>query len=156
MDPGITTLPETKLIGQKVIMSYVDNKNQALWRRFMPRRAEIKNTIGSDLYAIEIYYFKDFDPTKEFEKWAAVRVKDFSSIPREMESLVIPEGLYAVFHYKGKSSEARETYQYIYGDWIPNSEYKLDNRPHFALMGEKYKGEDPDSEEELWIPVRKK
>jgi hypothetical protein len=31
---------------------------------------------------------------------------------------------------------------------------KLNKRPHFAKMGEKYKNEDPDSEEELWIPIK--
>lgn len=160
MEPKITTLPETKLIGKKVIMSYTNNKNQKLWQSFMPRRAEIKNTIGSDLYAIEIYdnanFFKNFDPTKEFEKWAAVQVTELSDVPNGMETLAIPEGLYAVFHYKGKSSEAQGTYQFIYGNWIPNSEYQLDNRPHFALMGEKYKNDDPSSEEELWIPINAK
>jgi AraC family transcriptional regulator len=32
----------------------------------------------------------------------------------------------------------------------------MDNRPYFALMGEKYKGENPESEEDFWIPVKKK
>lgn len=96
------------------------------------------------------------DPGKEFEKWAGVKVHGFENIPNDMHELVIPKGEYAVFNYKGKPSEAHRTYQYIYGNWIPNSYYVLDDRPHFALMGEKYKGERPDSEEELWIPVRKK
>ena len=73
-----------------------------------------------------------------------------------MEIIIILEGLYAVFQYKGKGSEAASAYQYILGSWMPNSDYILDNRPHFALMGEKYKNEDPDSEEELWFPIRRK
>jgi AraC family transcriptional regulator len=32
----------------------------------------------------------------------------------------------------------------------------MDGRPYFALMGEKYKGEQPDSEEEFWVPVKPK
>ena len=36
----------------------------------------------------------------------------------------------------------------------PKSKYELDKRPHFALMGEEYKNEDPDSEEELWFPIK--
>ena len=73
-----------------------------------------------------------------------------------MVTIKIPEGLYAVFLYKGKASEAPKTYQYIFGNWIPNSDHTLDDRPHFALMGKKYKNEDPNSEEELWIPIKKK
>lgn len=158
MEPQIRTLAKTKLIGKSAKMTFANNKTKELWQSFMPKRTNIKNNIGSDLYSVEIYndtnFFKNFDPTKEFEKWAAVQVKDFSSVPNEMETLEIPEGLYAVFHYKGKSSEAQKTYQYIFGNWIPNSEYQLDDRPHFALMGEKYKNEDPNSEEELWIPIK--
>jgi AraC family transcriptional regulator len=71
-----------------------------------------------------------------------------------METLNSPRGLYAVFQYKGAASKGAETYQYIYGTWLPESDFLLDNRPHFAVMGEKYKNEDPDSEEEMWIPVK--
>ena len=31
----------------------------------------------------------------------------------------------------------------------------MDNRSYFARMGEKYNGEDPDSEEEFCIPIIK-
>lgn len=160
MEPRIETLEALNLIGKKVKMSFAGNKTQELWRSFMPQRAEIKNALDRELYAVHIYndttFFKNFDPAKEFETWAAVKVRDFNAVPDGMSTLVIPGGDYAVFHYKGKPSEAQATYQYIYGNWIPRSAYTLDDRPHFALMGEKYKGEAPDSEEEFWIPVRKK
>lgn len=159
MEPRIELLPKLKLVGVKTKMSFVNNKTRELWQRFMPRRDEIKNAASADLYSVEIYpdtaFFKNFNPHRDFEKWAAVKVEDFISIPSEMNTLEVTDGLYAVFHYKGKPSEAQATYQYIHGNWIPNSPYQLDNRPHFALMGEKYKGEHPESEEELWIPVKK-
>ncbi len=160
MEPRIETLRETKLIGRKMRMSFANFKTVELWHNFMPRRTEIKNSIGAELYSVEVYndldFFRNFNPTKEFEKWAAVKVKDFDNVPDKMETLIIPEGQYSVFHYIGKPSEAQSTYQYIYGIWIPNSEWELDDRPHFALMGPKYQGESADSEEEFWIPVKKK
>jgi AraC family transcriptional regulator len=51
---------------------------------------------------------------------------------------------------------APKTFQYIFGTWLPNSEYVLDNRPHFEILGEKYKNDDPTSEEEIWIPIKAK
>lgn len=160
MEPRIGKIEETKLIGNKTKMSFTNNKTMELWQSFMPRRKEITNPLGTELYSVELYndrmFFKNFDPTKEFEKWAGIKVSEFDNVPNGLETLIIPKGEYAVFHYKGKPSEAQSTYQYIYGQWIPNSEYELDDRPHFALMGEKYKGEDPESEEEFWIPIRKK
>ena len=70
---------------------------------------------------------------------ADVKVESFNDVPNEMEKLIIPEGKYAVFHYKGKLSEVQKTFEFIYGIWLPNSDYEMDKRPYFALMGEKYK-----------------
>jgi AraC family transcriptional regulator len=125
----------------------------------MPYRKDIKNFKGKELYSAEVYeqrYFENFNPQKEFEKWAAVEVTDIESIPEDMELLVSPRGLYAIFIHSGPASEGLKTYQYIFGTWLPGSEYTLDERPHFAVMGEKYKGDDPSSEEEIWIPVKQK
>jgi AraC family transcriptional regulator len=159
MQPRIETLPEKKLIGNKIRMSFSDNKTTELWRSFMPRRKEIKNNVGLELYSIEIYgsqFFDNFDPYAEFDKWAAVEVTDFDTIPNEMATLTSPNGLYAIFFYKGPASAAQEIYEYIFRIWLPNSDFLLDSRPHFAIMGDKYKHEDPGSEEELCVPIKLK
>jgi AraC family transcriptional regulator len=157
MEPRYEILPEKKLIGKRITMSFAVNKTRELWQSFMPVRKEILNSIGSELYSVEVYdplYFHNFKPESEFEKWAAVEVTDFKTVPEGMETMVSPEGLYAVFIHKGPASAGSNTYQHIFVTWLPDSDYTLDERPHFAIMGEKYKSEDPDSEEELWIPIK--
>lgn len=152
-------LSEKNFVGKHLKMSFADNKTLELWKDFMPRRGNISNKTGTELYSIEIYpenFFAGFDPQNEFEKWAAVEVSEFDKIPDDLEILTVPEGLYAVFIYKGKSSEAASFYQNVFGSWLPNSEFLLDTRPHFAVMGEKYKNDSADSEEEIWIPVKTK
>jgi AraC family transcriptional regulator len=158
LEPVIKISTEKKFIGKHIRMSLSENRTLELWRSFMPHLREIKNNIGTELYSVEIYdliFFSDFNPRREFEKWAAVAVSDFETLPAEMETLISPPGLYAVFLHRGGAGKGAETYQYIFGKWLPQSEFLLDNRPHFAIMGEKYKNDDPDSEEELWIPVKK-
>lgn len=155
----IKILPEKKLIGKHIVMSFLENKTFQLWSSFMPRRKEIKNVINANLYSLEVFpiaHFNNFDPGNTFQKWAAVEVSDFDEIPREMTPLVIPEGLYAVFVHKGPQSEGHKTYHSIFVEWLPNSEYMVDERPHFAIMDERYKKDDPDSEEEIWIPITNK
>ena len=137
-------------------MSFSNNTTGELWRSFMPGRKEILNNIGPELYSIQIYkplFFDNFNPGTLFEKWAAMEVSDFESVPDGMESFTLAGGLYAVFLYTGAASAAAGTFQYILGTWLPNSEYIFDDRPHFEILGEKYKKEDPDSEEEIWIPI---
>ena len=138
-------------------MSLANNKTFQLWQSFMPRRQEIKNNINNELFSIRVYnkILDVGDVTKEFEKWAAVEVVNFDNVPVGMETFELHEGLYAVFLYKGSSAD-HKIYQYIYGTWLPGSNYYLDNRPHFEIMGEKYKNNDPDSEEEIWIPIKPK
>ena len=138
-------------------MSFSNIKTPILWKNFITRRKEIENTVGTDLFSVEVYktasFFENFDPSADFEKWAAVKASDFKDIPSEMETLIIPPGKYAVFNYIGKGSDSSKAYQSIIQDWFPTSKYQMDHRPHFAVMGEKYKNEDPNSEEELWFPI---
>ena len=159
MEPRIETLTAKKLIGRRTKMSFAVNKTFELWRGFMPHRAAIGNAVGTELYSVEVYpplFFDNFDPGAEFEKWAAVEVTDLEAVPAEMETIVIPEGLYAVFRHRGPASAGPQTYGYIFGTWLPASAFLLDERPHLAVMGEKYRNDAPDSEEDLWIPIRAK
>ncbi len=158
--PILRNLEQKKLIGKKLEMSYVNNRTGELWRSFMPRRKEITNNIGSELYSMQIYNgvfdFQNFNPNDNFTKWAAVEVTDFEQIPENMESYTLKGGLYAVFTHKGSSLDFQRTFQYIFGVWLPNSDYQIDDREHFELLGENYKNESPDSEEEVWIPIKLK
>lgn len=141
-------------------MSLADNKTKELWQGFAPEINTIENKESSDLYSVEVYkdlnYFNHFNPKSEFEKWAAVPVRDTKTIPETMSVLTIPAGNYAVFLYKGKATEVGLAYTYILSKWLPNSGFCLDNRPHFAVMGEKYQNNSPESEEELWLPIKEK
>ena len=159
MIPRIETLTEKKLVGKRMIMSFTNNKTPELWKSYMPQRKHIHHSIGTDLFSVEIYeklYFNNFNPGKEFEKWAVVEVSDYNSVPENMETITLREGLYAIFIHKGPASLSADTYHYIFKKWLPSSDYILDNRPHFALMGDKYKHEDPASEEEIWIPIQQR
>lgn len=158
MTPRIKTITEKKLVGKRLTTSYANYKIGDLWRSFTPNRKAIKNNLNTDLISMVIYkptHFTDFKITNEFERWATVEVTDFDNVPNEMETFVLPSGLYAVFDYKGLSTD-NSIFQYILGTWLPSSDYVLDDRPHFEVLSEKYKNNDPTSEEEIWIPIREK
>ncbi len=157
MEARIERIGEKKLVGQHLRMGLAENRTFELWRGFMPRRKEIANNLSGDLISLQVYDSADFTRftmETEFEKWALVEVADFDHIPDGMESFVLPGGLYAVFVYKGLPSAFGPTFQYIINTWLPESEYVLDDRPHFEVLGEKYKRDSDDSEEEVWIPVK--
>ncbi|HKC68966.1 MAG TPA: GyrI-like domain-containing protein [Bacteroidia bacterium] len=158
MEHRIETLQEKKLVGKRILTSFSNNKTAELWKGFMPHRKEITNNIGTDLYSLQIYpplFYENFNPHADFEKWATVEVTDFTNVPTGMENFILKSGLYAVFLYKGPASSSAP-FEYIFRTWLPNSNYALDNRLHFEILGVKYKNESPESEEEIWIPIKTK
>ena len=156
MTPAIKTLVEKKLIGVSLEMSLIDNKTFELFSSFMPQKKEIKNTVGQDIYEVLIYdsdHFRRFNPNNKFTKWASVEVSKFSDVPGEMDTYTLEGGLYAVFNYKGLAKDFGVLMRAIFTEWLPKSEYVLDSREHFNVLGNKYKHNHPDSEEEVWIPI---
>lgn len=160
MQPRIETIAEKKLIGKRLKMTFADDKTPELWKSFMPRRKEIENVVSSELFCVQVYDssvdITNFNPSTAFEKWAAIEVVDIAVIPDGMEVYTLLGGLYAVFLHKGAASTGAKTFQYIFETWLPNSEYELDSRAHFEVLGEKYKNDDPSSEEDVWIPIKPK
>jgi AraC family transcriptional regulator len=155
--PKIIKLTKKKLVGKKQKMSLANNKTMELWKSFMIRRKEIINNFNKEMISMQVYNesLRIGDLKQEFEKWAVVEVSDFDKVPNKMETFVLESGLYAVFHYRGLNTDNR-IFIHIFGNWLPNSDYLLDNRPHFEILGEKYKNGDPNSEEEIWIPIKEK
>jgi AraC family transcriptional regulator len=152
--PKIVIAKTRNLVGKKLKMSLANDRTSELWRSFMPERKKVANKVSDDLISMQVYRHPLHigDATQEFEKWAVTEVSHFEEIPDGMESFILEEGLYAVFEYKGLNTDTA-IFMYIFKEWLPNSDYELDQRPHFEILGSKYKNGDPESEEEIWIAV---
>ncbi len=159
MDFRIKNIEQRQFAGCRMKMSFSKDRTFELWNGFMKQRMRIQSGLGPDLFSIQVYphrFFDNFNPNLEFEKWATMEVTEVVEIPGDMHLFVLSAGLYAVFIYHGLPSESAETFKYILGEWMAQSEYELDDRPHFEILGEKFKFNSPSSEEEIWIPVRSK
>lgn len=160
-EPEILEIDTKKLVGIKVSTSLADDKTSLLWKRFMQYKEAIMNTVNDELYSVQFYNEQfiqgEFDSQSVFEKGAAMEVKDYAEIPKGLQEMKIEAGLYAVFIHQGTSKEFAETAKTIFEQWIPNSKYQLDDRPHFEVLGKEYKGpDDPGSKEKIYIPIKKK
>lgn len=157
MQPKMTTIAPKTLVGLHRDMSLADNQTAALWREFMPRRSEVTNRNSSDFLSMQVYDDQPgplFAPDRIFTKWAAVEVADHDVVPAGMEPYLLGGGLYAVFDHRGPASSAPQIMQYIFGQWLPNSDHVLDSREHFEVLGRDYNPTDPNAREEIWIPVK--
>lgn len=159
MQPKIVETKSKKIIGMKKRMSLAEDKTSELWKGFIAQHKEIRNRSDQGFYSIQVYdkdfKIESFNETVKFDKWAAVEVTNLEHIPEGMETHLLSGGKFAVFIHKGKAETFYKTAQYIYTVWLPDSGYQLDDREHYEYMGELYLGpENPDSEEEVWIPIK--
>ncbi|MET2986391.1 GyrI-like domain-containing protein [Aureibaculum conchae] len=156
----IINIEDRKLVGLSIQTCLAENKTRELWQTFRPLVKEVSNTVNTDFYSLQVYDndfgIKPFTPQTEFEKWAAVEVSNFDNIPKNLKSFILAGGDYAVFIHKGTPQQFHKTASYIYGEWLPKSNYQLDNRPHFEIIPENNKLDDPSAEEEVWIPIKLK
>jgi AraC family transcriptional regulator len=157
MNPKIIQISETLVVGVKKRMSLAEDATFLLWSSFMPRRKEITQTVNSSFISMTVYdsnfNINQFTPHTQFDKWACVEISSSESLPNDFETYTIPAGTYAVFVFKGLPQMAPQFFQKIFMEWLPKSGYNLADGPHFAVMGEKYKNNDPESEEEIYIPL---
>ena len=156
IQPKIEILAEKKLVGTHHKINFLQFNVAPIWQEFRPRLKEINNCASRHLISMSVYedgYFKNFNPAVYFEKWAAIQVLNFDNTPVGMKEFTLTGGLYAIFHYKGLHTN-KKIYEYIFQDWLPRSGYQLDNRPHFEVLGDQYKNNDAESEEDIFIPIK--
>ncbi|MFK5878056.1 MAG: GyrI-like domain-containing protein [Flavobacteriaceae bacterium] len=158
----IENSPKKKLVGmqRKMTFATIPQETPMLWKQFMPLHKSINNRVDANFYSLQVYdsllKMNEVKGSDSFTKWALVEVADFDDIPKSMEEFNLEGGLYAVFLHKGLGSEFAKTMNYIFGEWLPKSDYTIDHRPHFELLGAKYKNNGQSSEEEVWIPIKEK
>jgi AraC family transcriptional regulator len=157
IEPRIETLTEKKLVGKRIRMSLSHNRTSEPWRSFMPGRTESYDNLTPELFAMQVYDHSLAlgNYNHAFGTWAAIEISAIDTIPDGMKTSVLNSGLYAVFQYKGVSTDV-QIMHYIFGTWLPNSNYILDNRPRFEILGEEYGNDNLNSEEEIWIPIQPK
>ena len=140
------------------VMSLVENKTFELFSSFMPRRKEIPHRIGEVVFDVRDYspdYYRSFSPANTFTKWALAEVASIDTLPEGMDSYQLEGGMYAVFKQKGPNKDPN-LFRYIFTQWLPGSNYLLDDRPHFDILNVGTRKNDPEAEEEIWIPIKSK
>lgn len=155
--PTIETLDSMKVAGIHRSMSFADPAMRELWQAFRPRANEIPSRASEDFVSLRVFEQPVRGaPTLEsrFEQWAAVEVTQFNDLPQGIDSHVLGGGMYALFTYRGRASDFATAARYIYGEWLPGSDYEVDDREFFEILGPAYRPDDPHATEKVWIPVR--
>jgi AraC family transcriptional regulator len=93
------------------------------------------------------------DPDRgTFEYMAAVEVDDLEAWPADAR-LKLPAARYAVFTHPGPGSTLKDTFGYIWNDWLPTSGFKPAPTPNFERYGPGYDPATNSGDIEVWIAV---
>lgn len=157
--PEIESLHAMRVVGIHRTMSFADPAMRELWQAFRPRTKEIGGRASEDFVSVRVFERPvKGAPTLEsrFEQWAAVEVTHFGEVPEGMDSHTLGGGPYVRFTYRGRASDFAMAARYIYGEWLPASDYEVDDREHVEILGPAYRPDDPHATEKVWIPVRRR
>ncbi len=155
MEPQIITRPAIKLIG---IANQYDNADLSLprlWSAFKPYKNSIKNRTSDNSFGIYESYIEQGEEVS-FSYVCCAAVENFDFIPRGMTTRELPEQLYAKFIHKGPISSLDKTLKYIWGSWLPKSNFDYVEKPDFELYPPNYNLMAPSSEMALHIPIKQK
>lgn len=153
--PELVKLNELQLIGIPFYYNIsMKNDLSNSWSLFMQNLSIIPYIKKRERFYQMQYWFPDQDSDSTFF-FIAVEVERIKSVPVQFVAKTIPAGTYLKFRHKGHSNQVGYTYQYIYKEWLPNTEYRLSEHFNFEYYGEEYLG--PYNEEsisDIYIPLQ--
>lgn len=160
INPVIRIIADIKVVGMRGKTKLDHNRIPELWRFFLPHINEIKSkkepliTFGVCELEPELRITK-FQNSTDYSELVGVKVNSFADIPSGMVKKTIPAGKYAVFIHKGNINKLSITYDYIWGTWVPYSDFEVSIRDNFQTYDERFLGpENDNSEIDIYIPIK--
>ena len=156
MEPEIITREAVKLVGIAQQYDNADLSLPKLWSAFRPYRDLITNRVGDEWFGIYEAYEEAGDNDVTFSYICMAPVDSFDVVPEGMITRELPEQMYAKFLHRGEITTLDQTLKYIWGSWLPKSNFEYVEKPDFELYPDGYSSSDPTSVIALHIPVKAK
>ncbi|OGO67657.1 MAG: hypothetical protein A2Z49_01765 [Chloroflexi bacterium RBG_19FT_COMBO_56_12] len=93
-------------------------------------------------------------PMGEFEYVAGLVVDKVEDLPEGFVVREVPSHKYAVFTHVGALTTLKDTYEYIYQTWLPQSGYQLAGNIDFEYYDQDFKDFAPDSRFYIYVPIK--
>lgn len=127
-----------------------------LWKTFKPFANNIQNRVGSEAFGLYQNYNQIKGKT-QFTYACCVEVSDLNNIPVGMEGWEVDQQNYAVFDHKVGVNKIDDTLRYIWGRWLPQSNYEFRLAVDFEVYAKQFDYKNLDNNiTEIWIPISSK
>lgn len=160
--PEIVTLPDMTIVGMQTLVSTKNNIISNLWMRFIPRAGEIKERAKTDAMLGISYDMQEIsaDPStreSQFFYLAGAIVSDVKDLPEGMTFRKILKHKYAKFTHRGSLDKLGDTYNYMYGQWLPKSAYDVDEiAPEIEWYDNRFMPDSANSAFDIYMPITAK
>jgi AraC family transcriptional regulator len=160
MNIKIETKPAMTLVGQMAYFNGhgMENANNfevlpKLWEHFNSELCATENNVSRCFG----YIYESDDSTKGQLRYLASY--DKTEGPIELSNTIIenvPEQQYAVVPHHGLLQNIGETLDAFYGQWLPESDYKMAGNTNIEVYDGRFKPTEDSSYFETWVPVTRK
>lgn len=121
------------------------------------RWAEIRDFIQFPETKILSLYHDSPDVTDDvkFRTSLCITVPEHTKVEGEIGKMVIPGGKYAIAHFIISANEFKSAWDFIWGEWLPESGYQPDERPCFEVyMNNPNEHPEQKSIVDIYVPVK--
>lgn len=155
--PKIVTISPVTIIGMRFKPENINHGYKTAWRVF--NESLLQPFYKHNCYGVfepkELCSAETFNSKNVANLFIGLETSDFSSLPQSYQIKKISGGKYAKFVHKGSVDSLLQTYQFIWGVWLMESNYTLDNREDFECYTDRFKGETADeSEIDIYFPIQ--
>lgn len=154
LTPEIVHQGAMKVVGIATPYDDGDLSLPKLWSAFRPYRDNIPNRVGTDFFGIYENY-EESDDNTTFVYICAAQVENFDDVPDGLITRELTAQTYARFTHTGPLANLENTLRYIWGSWLPKSEYEYAEKPDFELLPASFNDADPNNKVYLNIPIKK-
>lgn len=125
-----------------------------LWLDLYRMQSAIPNAVPGTEYGVT-HYAPDYDPAtqKGIVYLIGNEVSSVDYVPSGMVQRVVPAARYAVFEHRGAMERLGETYNYIFGEWLPTHKVRALGQDIFERYDARFSFDSEDSVLEIWVPV---
>lgn len=129
------------------------------WQELKQNLWQLNRKNTNAMYGFEDYSEDFAKEPLQFYYMAAVEVEKDAYLPEGVYKQVVPKATYAVFAVNGNNTkgEIAKAFRYIYGVWLPNSDYCIDDKltADFEYYDERWDCQSKAAQLELYIPVKR-
>ena len=103
---------------------------------------------------IPVGVYTNLDDDGNFDFVSAAEVARFSEIPKGLVKLTVPKQTYAVFQHRAHVSTIGQTYDAIWNDWLPFSDWDSTDGPSLERANPTFDPRTGNGGHTIWIPVK--